>query len=44
MVTRKDIQIYSTHNQRKSVVAERLMNLKNKIYKYVITVSKCVYC
>ena len=39
-----DIDIYSTHNKRKSVVAERFIkNLKNKIYKYMTSVSKNVY-
>ena len=31
-----DILMYLTHNERKSVVAERLIRtLKNKIYKYM---------
>ena len=31
-----DIEIYSTHNERKLAVAERFIRtLKNKIYKYV---------
>ena len=31
-----DIEIYSTHNKGKSIVAERFIrNLKNKIYKYM---------
>ena len=39
-----DIKIYSTHNEGKSVVAERFMRtLKNKIYKYMTSVSKNVY-
>ena len=38
------IEIYSTHNEEKSVVAERFIKiLKNKIYKYMISVSKNVY-
>ena len=38
------IGMYSTHNEAKSVVAERFIrNLKNKIYKYMTSVSKNVY-
>ena len=33
--------MYSTHNDRKSVVAE---TLRNKIYKYMTSISKNVYC
>ena len=36
-----DIVMYSTHNEEKSVVAERFIKtLKSKIYKYMISVSK----
>ena len=36
--------MYSTNNEGKSVVAERFIKtLKNKIYKYMISVSKNVY-
>ena len=36
-------EIYSTHNERKSVVAERFIRiLKNKIYKYITSISKNV--
>ena len=36
--------MYSTHNEGKSVVAERFIKtLKNKIYKYMISISKNVY-
>ena len=36
--------MYSTHNQGKSVIAERFIrNLKNKIYAYMNFVSKNVY-
>ena len=36
--------MYSTHNERKSVVAERFMGtLKGKIYKYITSISKNVY-
>ena len=38
------IGIYSTHNERKSVVAERLIRaLKNKIYKQMTSILKNVY-
>ena len=36
-----DIEIHLTHNERKSVVAKRLVRtLKNKIYKYMTSASK----
>ena len=36
--------MYSTFNERESVVAERFIRtLKNKIYKHMITISKNVY-
>ena len=36
--------MYSTHNDRKSVVAERFIRtVKNKIYKYMTSISKSVY-
>ena len=39
-----DIEMYSTHNEGKSVVAERFVKtLKNKIYKHMTTVGKSVY-
>ena len=39
-----DIEMYSTHNEGKSVVAERFIRtLKTKIYKYMTSVSKRVY-
>ena len=39
-----DIEMYSTHNEGKSVVAERFIRtLKNKIYKYMTSISKNVY-
>ena len=35
------IEMYSTHNKRKSVVADRFIkNLKNKIYKYITSISQ----
>ena len=34
-----DIEMYSTHNEGKSVIAERFIKtLKNKIYKYMTSV------
>ena len=38
-------EIHSTHNEEKSVIAERFTrNLKSKTYKYMTTVyKKCVY-
>ena len=39
-----DIVMYSTNNEGKSVVAERFIRtLKNKIYKYMTSISKNVY-
>ena len=39
-----DIEIYSTHNERKSVIAGRFIRtLKNRIYKYMTWASKNVY-
>ena len=39
-----DIEMYSTNNERKSVIAERFIKaLKNKIYKYMTTISKNMY-
>ena len=43
-LVKNDIKMYSTHNERKSVIAERLIRpLKNKIYKYMTSISKNVY-
>ena len=40
----KDIEMYSIHNEGKSVVAERFIRtLKNKIYNYMTAISKDVY-
>ena len=37
------IEMYSTYHERKTVVAERFIRtLKNKIYKYMTSVSKNV--
>ena len=39
-----DIEMYSKHNEGKSVIAERFIRtLKNKIYKCMTSVSKYVY-
>ena len=39
-----DTEMYSVHNDEKSVIAERFIRtLKNKIYKYMTTISKNVY-
>ena len=40
-----NIEMYSTHNEGKSVVAERFIRtLKNKIYKHITSISKrCIY-
>ena len=36
--------MFSTHNERKSVVAERFIRtLKSKIYKYMTSISKNMY-
>ena len=39
-----NIEIYSTNNEGKSVIAERFIRtLKNKIYKYMTSISQNVY-
>ena len=39
-----DKEMYSNHNERKYFVAERFIRtLKNKIYKYITSISKNVY-
>ena len=39
-----DIEMYSVHNEGKSVVAERFITtLKTKIYKYMTSISNNVY-
>ena len=41
---KNDIEMYSTHNGGKSVVAERFIRtIKNKIYKHMTSISKNVY-
>ena len=39
-----NIEMYSTHNEGKSVIAERfIITLKNKIFKHVTAISKNIY-
>ena len=39
-----DIEIYSMYNERKSLIAKRFIRtLKDKIYKYMTSISKNVY-
>ena len=39
-----NIAMYSTYNERKFVIAERFIRtIKNKIYKYMTSISKNVY-
>ena len=41
---KNNIEIHSTHNEGKSAVAERFIRtIKNKIYKYMTSVSENVY-
>ena len=41
---KNDIEMYSTHNKGKSVVAERFIRkIKDKIYKHMTSISKNVY-
>ena len=43
MVRKNDIELYWTHNEEKSVIAERFIRtLKRKIYKYMTSISKNV--
>ena len=43
MVRKKGIEMYSTHNEGKSVIAEKFIRtLKNKIYIYMILALKNV--
>ena len=44
LLKENDIEMYSTYNEGKSVVAKRFIKtLKNKIYKHTATVGKNVY-
>ena len=39
-----DKEMYSTHNYRKSVLAEEFIRIiKNKTYKHITSISKNVY-
>ena len=39
-----DIEMYSTHNEENSIATERFIRIfKNKIYKYITSISKIVY-
>ena len=41
---KNDIEMYSTENERKSIVAERFIRaVKNKIYKHMTSISKNFY-
>ena len=41
---KNDAEMYSTHNEGKSIVVDRFTRtLKNKIYKYMTSISKNVY-
>ena len=41
MLEKNTVEIYSTHNEDESVIAERFIRtLKNKIYKNMISISK----
>ena len=44
LLQNNDIEMYSAHNEGKSVLAERFIRtLINKIYKYLTSISKNVY-
>ena len=44
LLQNNDIEMYSTHNEEKSVVAETFIRtLKKKIYKYMVSISNNVY-
>ena len=44
MVKKNDTEMYSTHNEGRSVVAERFIRtIKSKIYKHMTSISKNVY-
>ena len=44
MARRNDIGMHSTHNEGKSVVDERFIRtFKNKMYKYMTSISKNMY-
>ena len=44
MLKGNDISMYSTHNEGKSIVAERFIRtLKNKIHKHMTAISENIY-
>ena len=44
LLQNNDVEMYSAHNEGKSVIAERFIKtLKNKIYKYMASTSKSLY-
>ena len=45
MARKNVMEMYSTHNEGKALIAERFIRtLNNKIYKYMTSISKkCVY-
>ena len=44
LLEKNDMERHSTHNEGKSVIAERFIwTVKNKIYKYMTSVSKDFY-
>ena len=44
LLENNDIEMYSTHNEGKSVAVERFIRIiKNKVYKYMTSISKNVY-
>ena len=44
LLQNNNIEMYSTHNEEKPVVAETFIRtLKKKIYKYMVSISKNVY-
>ena len=44
MARKNNIEMYSIHNEGKSVTAERFIRtLKNKLFKYMTSVSRNVY-
>ena len=43
MVRKNDIEMYSTHNEGKSAAERFIRTVKNKIYKFMTSVSKNVY-
>ena len=43
-VEKNGIEMYSTHNEGKSVITERFIRtFNNKVYKYMTSISKNVY-